>query len=80
MHFFTKVSHIDEEIGIFMRGTRPIWIMAAEMEKFTQWLDLRTIVLQDIVSSLRLAIHSNPEQWRTHGGGGGAGDKEPSTI
>ena len=30
--FFQKLGHIYIKIGIFMRGNRPTWIMAAEME------------------------------------------------
>ena len=33
MFFLQKFGHIDVEIGIFMRGIRLIWIMAAEMAK-----------------------------------------------
>ena len=35
-----KFGRIHVEIGVFMRGFRPIWIKAAEMEKFTQSVGL----------------------------------------
>ena len=37
---YKKFGHIHVEIGIFMTEFRPIWIKAAEMEKFTQSIGL----------------------------------------